>query len=79
MDNSKDYWFPAKHLGWGWGLPSRWQGWGVLAAYAVLQWLLWYLLPPARQMTLFLVGVAASTILLFGVLWLKGEPPGGER
>ena len=31
-----EYWFPAKRYGWGWGLPSRWQGWVVLAIYAVL-------------------------------------------
>ena len=34
--NSNEYWFPAKRYGWGWGLPSRWQGWVVLAIYAVL-------------------------------------------
>lgn len=25
------YWFPAKRYGWGWGLPSSWQGWVVLS------------------------------------------------
>ncbi len=34
--HSNDYWFPAKRYGWGWGLPSRWQGWVVIAIYAVL-------------------------------------------
>jgi hypothetical protein len=32
----RSYWFPAKRLGWGWGLPVFWQGWFVLAAYLVL-------------------------------------------
>lgn len=34
--DSNEYWFPAKRYGWGWGLPSRWQGWAVLVIYAVL-------------------------------------------
>lgn len=79
MDNVKKYWFPAKRIGWGWGLPNCWQGWVVLAGYAIAQWLLWYLLPPAREMTLFLIGVALSTIILLGVMWLNGEPPGAGR
>lgn len=35
-NDSNEYWFPAKRYGWGWGFPSRWQGWMVLAIYAVL-------------------------------------------
>lgn len=27
---NRKYWFPAKRFGWGWGLPSAWQGWVVL-------------------------------------------------
>lgn len=27
------YWFPAKHYGWGWGLPIAWRGWLVFAAF----------------------------------------------
>lgn len=26
-------WFPAKRHGYGWGLPTRWQGWVVFAGY----------------------------------------------
>lgn len=26
-------WFAVKTYGWGWGLPLRWQGWVVLAAF----------------------------------------------
>jgi hypothetical protein len=29
-------WFPAKRYGWGWGLPSAWQGWVVLISYFAL-------------------------------------------
>jgi len=24
------YWFPARRYGWGWGLPTAWQGWVVM-------------------------------------------------
>jgi hypothetical protein len=29
-------WFPAKRYGWGWGFPASWQGWMVIALYALL-------------------------------------------
>jgi len=33
---SRQFWFPAKRYGWGWGLPSVWQGWAVLITYFAL-------------------------------------------
>ncbi|MGF6701877.1 hypothetical protein OKW38_006554 [Paraburkholderia sp. MM5496-R1] len=36
MSPSREYWFPAKRYGWGWGLPLRWQGRLTLLAYFVL-------------------------------------------
>jgi hypothetical protein len=32
----KNYWFPVKTYGWGWGCPNCWQGWVVILAYVVL-------------------------------------------
>ena len=29
----RQYWFPAKRYGWGWGPPRTWQGWAVTGAY----------------------------------------------
>lgn len=26
-------WFPAKRYGWGWGVPTRWQGWAVMFGF----------------------------------------------
>lgn len=26
-------WFPVKTYGWGWGIPSRWQGWAVMIGF----------------------------------------------
>ncbi len=36
MQNERKYWFSAKRYGWGWGIPSSWQGWLVLAAFVAL-------------------------------------------
>ncbi|MGF6899052.1 hypothetical protein P3T22_000294 [Paraburkholderia sp. GAS348] len=36
MSPEHKYWFPAKRYGWGWGFPSRWQGWAVLFMYVAL-------------------------------------------
>ena len=36
MVSDKQYWFRAKRCCWGWGLPSRWQGWAVLVAFVAL-------------------------------------------
>jgi hypothetical protein len=84
-DDSR-YWFPAKRYGWGWGLPSTWQGWVVMAAYFALLaggWFLFFLLfPPMHAMTGFIVYVVVLTIVLTVICWRTGEPPrwrwGGE-
>lgn len=36
FENDDEYGFPAKRYGWGWGLPVAWQGWLVIALYALL-------------------------------------------
>jgi hypothetical protein len=76
MDHKPPYWFPAKRYGWGWGLPVAWQGWIVLAAFAVLLALggLWLL--PSYGHVAFIVYVLALCAVFTAVCWLKGEPPG---
>jgi hypothetical protein len=81
-DDSR-YWFPAKRYGWGWGLPSAWEGWAVMVAYFVLLACgACFLFPPMQAMTGFIVYVAVLTIVLTVICWRKGEPPrwrwGGE-
>ena len=66
-----NYWFPAKRYGWGWGLPSRWQGWAVLVVYLGLVLIATFRLPQPQYM----ISVAVLTALLIAVCWLKGEPP----
>ena len=75
MSADRMYWFPAKRYGWGWGLPSTWQGWVVLAMYALAVALGVALFPPATRTAPFCAYVVALTALLVAICWLKGEPP----
>ena len=73
------YWFPAKRYGWGWGLPSTWEGWAVISAYLVLfaaGWaILFSLFQPFQAMAGFGGYVLALSIALTAICWWKGEPP----
>jgi hypothetical protein len=69
------YWFPAKRYGWGWGFPSVWQGWAIVAAYlALILGGIPFLHVPKGSVA-YLAYVAVLTALLVGICWLKGEPP----
>jgi hypothetical protein len=69
------YWFPAKTYGWGWGLPSVWQGWVIILLYIGLIALSVYIFPPEEQLGLFIFSDIILTVLLIVVCWIKGEPP----
>lgn len=75
MESSRKYWFPAKTHGWGWGVPSAWQGWLVLALYIAGMVALTLLVNPEERIAEFLAGVVALTAALLVICWLKGEPP----
>jgi hypothetical protein len=75
MPTTHEYWFPTKRYGWGWGLPTRWQGWLTLIAYVVLLAAATSVFRPHRQPVAFGVAVAVLTLALLAVCWLKGEPP----
>ena len=75
MPAERTYWFPAKRYGWGWGLPTSWQGWLVIAGYVALLALGFALFPPASRTAAFCACVVALTVLLVAICWLKGEPP----
>jgi hypothetical protein len=72
--NEPQYWFRAKRYGWGWGLPTTWQGWAVLGGYGVV-----VLAPLAlggeTGAKLSLAAVAVATPALLWVSYRKGEPP----
>jgi len=75
MQQTTQYWFPAKHYGWGWGLPLTWQGWLTLAIFlGFVIGGLWYF-PPKRAPVTCAFYLAAVSILLVTMCWLKGEPP----
>jgi len=75
MEPERNYWFPAKRYGWGWGPPATREGWIVLAIYFVLLIAGFLLYPPAKAMEHFLVYTVVLSVLLVAVCWLKGEPP----
>lgn len=69
------YWFPAKRYGWGWSLPSTWQGWVVVSVFIGLFGAGFLIFPPSTQLGSLLAYVALITALLIAICWLKGEPP----
>ncbi|HEY8228854.1 MAG TPA: hypothetical protein VIG31_00195 [Rhodanobacteraceae bacterium] len=71
----RQYWFPAKRYGWGWGLPVVWQGWAVLIGYLVAVTLIASWVPPHADPESFLGLLVAVTLLLGLIVWRKGEPP----
>ena len=76
MAESKQYWFPAKRYGWGWGPPVTWQGWLVLIACLLLLLLGVFLFPPREDLLEFIVFTAVVCAALMAICYLKGEPPG---
>jgi hypothetical protein len=75
MVNQSPYWFPAKRYGWGWGLPRVWQGWVVLAAFAMLVVVGAVMLLPTYGSIVFVAYAACLCVALVAVCWVKGEPP----
>lgn len=76
MNIDKRYWFPAKAygMGWGWGLPVRWQGWVVFAVYlASIVGASIYFAP--REGPAFSLVLAILTTALIAICAWKGEPP----
>ena len=75
MGNDKQYWFPAKAYGWGWGFPCAWQGWVVLAAYpgVVIGISIWS--NPEGSPVRFFAAIGAATAVLLVICAVKGERP----
>ena len=69
------YWFPAKRYGWGWGLPSTWEGWVMLVGYLALLVALILLVPADRHPNWFWTGSGTLIASLIAICWWKGEPP----
>jgi len=68
------YWFPAKRHGWGWGLPSAWQGWVVLVSYLALVLGGIPFIQASRGSVVYLAYIFVLTAALVTMCWLTGEP-----
>jgi hypothetical protein len=71
----KDFWFPAKNYGWGWGAPVKWQGWFVLAVWLGFVLAAGVYFRPRLHRVAFFTSVAVATALLVVVAAVKGEKP----
>ena len=76
INTRRDFWFPAKRRGWGWGLPTRWQGKLVLTAFLILMAFGAFVLLPKLGDRAFAVYGLILCLALFAICWLKGERPG---
>jgi hypothetical protein len=75
MPDDRNYWFPAKRYGWGWGMPTRWQGWAVLIAFFVLLLAGLAFFPPRSEPIGYVVYVTVLSFSLVAICWITGEPP----
>ena len=65
-------WFAPKRYGYGAGLPLRWQGWVVLAAYFVVIGLAALLIPYALAAFLSIVAIATAALLMVAARKTRG-------
>lgn len=70
-----DCWFAAKKYGWGWGLPTRWQGWLVYGVALSLIVTMFALFPPTVAPVHFMISSGGIMLILIATCWIKGERP----
>jgi NhaP-type Na+/H+ or K+/H+ antiporter len=75
LNHTSDKWFPAKRYGWGWGTPYGWQGWAVVASYAVLLGSGETVFALSQHWAIFVVYAFVLSSLLVAICWRKGEKP----
>jgi len=75
MSDMPKYWFPAKRYGWGWGLPSTWQGWIVLVGYLFLMITGITIISPKFNAIKYVIYTAFLTAIFIIICWRYGEPP----
>lgn len=75
MTTRSPYWFPAKRYGWGWGPPSTWQGWVVMALFTLLLLGGASIVLPAYGPFVFVAYSTCLCAVLIAVCWMKGERP----
>ena len=68
-------WFGRKKIGWGWGLPIRWQGWVLMILYVALITTLSFFV---HSSPIFIFSVLLMTAILFAIIWkTSGKPDWG--
>lgn len=67
-------WFAAKRYGYGWGFPTRWQGWLMLVAYLAAISIASFRFVP-KQLAEFVICLVVLTLALLAVCAWKGEAP----
>jgi hypothetical protein len=75
MRSEKDVWFRGKRIGFGWGLPVRWQGWIVLLIYGLLMSIGIAMLQQTRYHGFVLSYMTLLTCILIVICIWKGGPP----
>lgn len=76
---NRKYWFPAKRHGWGWSVPSAWQGRAVLVAYLVLVVGGIPFIQASKGSLVYLLYLSTLTAAMVAICWLTGEPPRRHR
>jgi hypothetical protein len=75
MTTEKKIWFRAKRYGWGWGMPTCWQGWAVLIVYGALLAGGVHFFLEHQNGPYFAAYVGVISAGLVAICWFKGEPP----
>jgi len=74
MKDDGTYWFRARRVGWGWGLPCCWQGWAYFVPWLQVLFGAAATLIPRRPLAFVAILAAMSALHVF-VCFTKGEPP----
>jgi hypothetical protein len=72
MTDDQKYWFPAKRYGWGWGMPTRWQGWVVLIVWILVLFAGIGAIGSDHIARAAFMGI--MLVILLSICYLKGEP-----
>lgn len=80
MKLTKNYWFKAKHYGWGW-YPATWQGWLITGVYVIVvinrAFFVSSLFDTASSFVFrYVFEVIFLTLPLLLICYLTGEKPG---
>lgn len=75
MPRERDYWFPAKRYGWGWGAPVTWQGWVAMLSCVGATIVGAFSFPPTVSLLGFGLAVLVPSAVLMAICYVTGEQP----